>query len=57
MVNSARTKIYESRGRHTIYLASDLVGDDRFPFRPGEMLTARIRGDRLILEKAKKTRS
>jgi hypothetical protein len=30
------------------------MGDDRFPFKVGEELTARIEGDHLILEKAKK---
>ena len=57
MVNSARTKMYKSKGRHSVYLPSDLVGDDRFPFQPKEELTVRIEGDRLILERAKKAKS
>jgi len=40
---------------HSLYLASDLVNDDRFPFHVGEELTVRIDGDRLLVEKAKKT--
>ena len=51
MVNQAKTKIYRSDGRHSIYLPSDLIGDDRFPFKVGEELTARIQDDQLILEK------
>ena len=56
VVNQAKTKIYRSNGRHSVYLPSDLVGDDRFPFRLGEELGARIESDRLILERAKKAR-
>jgi hypothetical protein len=56
MVNETKTKIYRSNGRHSLYLASDLVGDDRFPFRLGEELTVRIDGDKLLIEKAKKTK-
>jgi hypothetical protein len=54
VVNQAKTKIYRSNGRHSVYLPSDLVGDDRFPFQLGEDLTVRIEGERLTLEKAKK---
>jgi hypothetical protein len=56
MVNQVTVKIYRSNGRHSLYLPSDLVGDDRFPFQVGEDLTVRIDGDHLIVEKAKKRR-
>ena len=54
LVNEARTKIYRSNGRNSLYLPSTLVGDDRFPFQVGEELTVRIQGEELIVEKARK---
>jgi hypothetical protein len=54
MGNQASSKIYNSSGRHSLYLPSDLVGDDRFPFKVGEELTIRIDGEHLLAEKAKK---
>jgi hypothetical protein len=56
MVNQATAKIYRSNGRHSLYMPSDLVGDDRFPFQVGEELLVRIDGDRLVVEKAKKAK-
>ena len=56
MVKEASTKIYRSDGRHSIYLPSQVVGDDRFPFRVGEELTVRIDGDCLVIE-SKKSKS
>ena len=56
MVNQIKTKIYRSHGRHSLYLASDLVGDDRFPFHVGDELIVRIDAERLIVEKAKKAK-
>lgn len=56
MVNQAGTKIYKSNGRHSIYLPSDLVGDDRFPLQVGEELTVRIDEDHLVVEKVKKAK-
>jgi hypothetical protein len=53
MVNQGPTKIYQSNGRHYLYIPSDLARDDRFPFKPKEPLTLRIQGDQLIVEKAK----
>jgi hypothetical protein len=55
LVNQAGTKIYKSDGRHSIYLPSDLVGDDRFPFTVGQELVVRIDGEKLTVEKAKRT--
>jgi hypothetical protein len=56
VVNQIKTKIYRSHGRHSLYLASDLVGDDRFPFHVGDELIVRIDAERLIVEKAKKAK-
>jgi hypothetical protein len=53
MVNQAASKIYRSNGRHSLYLPSDIVSDDRFPFKAGEALQVRIDGERLIVEKPK----
>ena len=53
MVKEGKVKIYRSDGRHSLYLPSDLVGDDRFPFQVGEELTVTIDGNRLIVQKAK----
>jgi len=54
MAKEATAKIYKSNGRHSLYLPSDLIGDDRFPLQVGEDLTIRIEGDHLIVEKTKK---
>jgi hypothetical protein len=51
MVKEVTAKIYKSNGRHSLYLPSDLVGDDRFPLQVGEDLTVRIDGDHLTVEK------
>ncbi|MGA2460357.1 MAG: hypothetical protein ABSF82_02935 [Candidatus Bathyarchaeia archaeon] len=51
MVNQAGSKIYRSKGRHSLYLPSSIVGDDRFPFKVGEELMVRIEGERLVVEK------
>jgi len=56
MVNQARTKIYRSGGRHSLYIPSGLVTDDRFPFTIGDELIVRIEGDHLIVETAKEER-
>jgi hypothetical protein len=53
MVKEATAKIYRSNGRHSLYLPSDLVGDDRFPFKVGEELTVTIDGEHLIIKKGK----
>lgn len=54
MVNKSETKIYSSQGRHFIYLKSDFVKDDRFPFKVGEQLEAEIIGNKLFISKKKK---
>jgi len=54
MVNQATSRIYRSNGRHYLYLPSDLVGDDRFPFTVGQELFVRIDGEKLVIERAKK---
>lgn len=56
MVNQARTKIYRSDARHSLYMPTALVRDDRFPFKVGDELTVRIEEDRLIVERAKEER-
>lgn len=53
MVTKAKTTIQEVGSRHTIYLRKDLVNDSAFPFEPKQPLIVRIKGDKLIIEKAK----
>jgi hypothetical protein len=53
MAKTATTKIYKSDGRHSLYLPSDLVADDRFPFKVGETLTVIIEGQELIVRRVK----
>jgi hypothetical protein len=56
MVNRAKTKIYRSDGRHSLYMPSPLVNDDRFPFRVGEELIVRIEENHLIVEMVEEER-
>jgi len=56
MVNQARTKIYRSDGRHSLYMPSRLVTDDRFPFKVGDELMVRIEENHLIVEIVKEER-
>jgi hypothetical protein len=56
MVNQARTKMYRSHGRHSLYMPSRLVTDDRFPFKVGDDLMVRIEENHLIVEIAKEER-
>lgn len=51
MVNTTKVKIYKVGSRHSINLPSTLVTDSAFPFKPNEILTARIDGKRIIIEK------
>lgn len=51
MTNITKTKIYQVNSRHTIYLPKDFVNDSSFPFQIGEELTARIEGDKIVVEK------
>jgi hypothetical protein len=53
MAKIATTKIYKSDGRHSLYLPSGLVADDRFPFKVGETLTVTIEGQELTVMRAK----
>ena len=54
MVDRAKVKIYEVKSRHSINLPSDFVKDSAFPFEPREELLARIDGNMIVIEKAKK---
>jgi hypothetical protein len=51
MVNQARVKLYEVKSRHSINLPSELARDSAFPFKPGDHLLARIKGEKLVIEK------
>ena len=51
MVNKVKIRLYGYRSRHSINLPSDFVNDSAFPFKPKDELTARIEGDRIIIEK------
>lgn len=54
MVNETKVKIYKVGSRHTVNLPSVFVTDSVFPFKPNEELKARIEGNKIIIEKAKK---
>lgn len=53
MVNQTRTKIIKVGSRHTIYLEKAFVEDSLFPFKPNQLLSARIDKSSLIVEKIK----
>ncbi len=54
MVNITKVKLYEYKSRHSINLPSDFVKDSQFPFKVNEELTARIEGNKIIIETAVK---
>ena len=51
MTNQAKVKIYAVKSRHTINLPGEFVRDSAFPFKVGEELTARIEGEKIIVER------
>jgi hypothetical protein len=51
MVSQTKVKLYEVKSRHSINFPSDFVRDSAFPFKPGEELTARIEGKKVVIEK------
>jgi len=53
MVLEGETKIYKSNGRRSIYIPAGLIKDSAFPFKNGELLTIKVDGQRLIVEKKK----
>lgn len=53
MTDKTNVKIYVYKSRHSINLPTEFVRDSQFPFKVGEELTARLDGDRVILERAK----
>lgn len=55
MVDIAKVKIYAVGSRHSINLPSDFVRDSAFPFKVGEELVARIDGNKIVIEKPRKT--
>ncbi len=54
MVDQVPIKIYKVGSRHSINLPSTLVTDSSFPFKPNEVLYARIVGKTIIIEKKKR---
>lgn len=50
MVRRAKTKIYESRGRHTLYLPKNLIEDSAFPLKVGKSIVASIEERRVVIE-------
>ena len=52
MVQKTTTKILRYKSRHTLYLKKNFIEDGTFPFKIGELLAARIEGDKIIIEKA-----
>jgi hypothetical protein len=53
MVKEAKTKIYKTDSRHTLYLQKDLVNDSAFPFKPNEELIIKIENDTLVITRSK----
>lgn len=51
VVRQVKTKISRVGSRHTIYLQKDLIEDSNFPFKVGEIITVRIDGSKLIVER------
>jgi len=51
MVNSVKVKIYASKSRHSINLPTEFVRDSAFPFQVGEILKAKIEGEKIVIEK------
>lgn len=56
MVDTARVRIYEVKGRHSVHLPSMLIRDSAFPFHKGDELQVRIDGEKLVLEKIRKAK-
>jgi len=54
LVREVQTKIHKVKSRHTIYLRKEFVEDSAFPFKVGQLLSIRIEGDKVIIERAKK---
>jgi hypothetical protein len=52
MVKEAKTKIYKTDSRHTLYIQKDLVNDSAFPFKPNEELIIKIENDTLVITRA-----
>jgi hypothetical protein len=53
VVKVTKAKITEVNGsKHTIYLHKNFVTDSAFPFKPGQELTAKIVGKKVIFESA-----
>lgn len=50
-MRQVKTKISRVGSRHTIYLQKDLIEDSNFPFKVGEIITVRIDGSKLIVER------
>jgi hypothetical protein len=51
VVRQVKTKINKVGSRHTIYLQKDLIEDSNFPFKVGEIITVRIDGSKLVVER------
>jgi len=51
MAKITKTKIYRVGSRHTIYFSKDFVNDSAFPFQVNEELTARVEGEKIIIER------
>ena len=51
MTAQAKVKIYVSKGRYSINLSKEFVRDSAFPFKPLEVLVARLDGKRIVIEK------
>ena len=52
VVSRTRTKILKVGSRHTIYLEKAFVEDSNFPFKPDELLSAKIEKNKIVLERA-----
>jgi hypothetical protein len=54
MTSQAKVKLYAVKSRHTINLPAEFVRDSAFPFKVGEELTAKIEGEKVVIEKVNK---
>lgn len=57
MVSRTSTRISRySGGRHSIYLPNNFATDSQFPFTENDDLEVVIQGDKLLVQRAGKTR-
>jgi hypothetical protein len=53
LTNEAKSRIYRSGTRHSLYLPAGIISDSTFPFRIEDELLVRIEKERLVIERKK----